>query len=189
MKISKVSWLLIIAGVIIIAFVSLGMARSQQLANQASLSDELDALQEKLAEVESRGLSAQEVETQQKLTETEAMLKTTIEFLSPELESIAISDQIGVLAGKSKVTIVSIASGEKTATKLNGLTCEAIILNINAQGSPGALINYIQSLNDYFTTGTADNVTVNVREETLPGEGTTASIRFILYSVKSEGVN
>ena len=173
MKLGKTSWLILIAGVVIVAFASLGVARSRQASEHEQLNEELTVAEMRLTNVQLTELQDRKGELEAQLDEATAQRKAAEDNLSQSNESIDVTDFLFVIAQACGVVINDIHSSDLSSDKLADVNCSVIRLSINVEGEVSSLISFVTKLNDDFTTGVVDSVDISIpgiTEEEVEGE-------------------
>ena len=180
MKLSKTSWLILTVGICIVAFVSLGVARAQQLDEQNQLNEELSIAELRLSKFQIEQFSSQQEELEKQLTESIAQLETTKVILSQPAESIAVSGTLFNIAETCGVEITEINSSGLSSSDLEGITCSVLPLTVKAEGVISSLMSFIFTLNDNFTTGAVETVNISVADNATD-ESSSANIQLLIY--------
>ena len=162
MKLGKTSWLILIAGVVIVAFTSLGLARSSQVNEHEQLNEELTVAETRLTNVQLKELQAGKGELEAQLDESTAQLKAAEDNLSQSNESIDVTDFLFVIAQACGVIINNISSSDLSSDKLAEVNCSVSHLSINVEGEVSSLISFVTKLNNDFTTGVVDSVDISI---------------------------
>ena len=74
MKLGKTSWLILILGIFIIAFGSLGVTRAQQVKEQSEAEDNLAVAEKRLSNLQLRDLQNDKLNLEQQLEQAEYQL-------------------------------------------------------------------------------------------------------------------
>jgi len=175
LKLSKTSWLILIVGVVIVAFASLGLARARQVNEHEQLNEELTVAEMRLTKIQLKELQARKGELEAQLDEATAQLKAAKDNLSQSNESIDVTDFLFVIAQACGVVINNIYSSDLSDDELAGVNCSVSRLSINVEGEVANLISFVTALNNDFTTGVVDSVDISIPEiaEEETGEGET----------------
>ena len=164
MKLSKTSWLILIAGVVIVAFASLGLTSSRQVSEHKQLTEELTVAETRLTNVQLKDLQVGKGELEAQLDETTAQLKAAEYNLSQSNESIDVTDFLFVIAQACGVIINNISSSDLSSDELAEVSCTVSRLSINVEGELPSLISFVTMLNNDFTTGVVDSVSISITE-------------------------
>lgn len=186
MKLSKTSRLILTAGIFIVAFASVGAARSQKIDEQNRLQEELAMTELRLSKLQLEELSSQQEELEKQLSQIISRSEAIQGMLSPPTASIATSDTLFDIAETSGVEITEIGSSEPVSDDLEGITYSALPFTVRVEGDTHRLIDFIINLNDNFKTGVVKSVEINIPEATENGgetglERPSASIRLVIY--------
>ena len=107
MKLSRTSWALLIGGVLLIVFTSLGFAGTRQLREQEKLADELQVAEQRVAKLQLEQLTAEQEQLQAKLKAANAELSAAQQKLHQPNESIDAIDFIFDIAESCHVVTVT----------------------------------------------------------------------------------
>lgn len=185
MKLTKISWLVLTIGILVITFASLGAARSKQINERTQVSDELAVAELRLNQFQLQQLYSQQASLETHLNQTIAQLKTAKTMLSQPNESIIVSDAVFRIAEASGVEVIDISSSTLTDGKLEGVTCSVLPLSTTVSGDVPNLISFIIKLNNDFTTGTVKSaqITISVPTDNATADArVSANIQMIIYS-------
>lgn len=197
MKLSKTSWLILTSSILVVAFVSVGAARSQKIDEQNRIQEELAVAELRLSELQLDEFSAQLEELEEQLSQIISQSKAIEDALSLPTENIAASGALFDIAETSGVEITEIGSSEPVRDDLEGITYSALSFTVRVEGDTSSLNDFIIALNDNFKIGAVKSVEINIPEaiedggETgeEPAEGETeelerpsASIRLVIYT-------
>ena len=165
MKLGKASWLILTAGVLIITFAGLGVARFQQLDERDQLSGELAVAQHRLGKFQLKQLESQKHDLEQQLDRAIAQLEPVKNEISQPIESIAVTDSLFEIARACGVEITDIISSDLTDGELKGIPRSVINLSIRVEGYVPNLIDFTIKLNNDFTAGVVTSVRMNIAQE------------------------
>ena len=175
LKLSRTSWLILLAGIFIVIVGGLGLTRSQQLQEQARLDDELAKAEMRLDKLQVKDLRQQQEELQGRLDESTVQLVATKNRLRQTIESIDVTDEFFAIAKSCSVIIESMSSSSIRSEKLEGIDCSAITLDAMVAGETSNLINFVIKLNNDFTTGIVKSVQITIPETTSGTDNETAT--------------
>jgi len=185
LSISKTSWLLLSVGISIIAFTSLGVARSQQVHEQDQLDEELSLAERRLNGLQFEQLYSQQEELEKQLSQIISRLETTKARLSRPTGSIAASDALFSIAKACGVEVAEISSSGPASGDLEGVVCSVLPLTARIEGDVPNLISFIIKLNGDFTTGVVKSAGISVSEN-VSEERTSANIRLVIYTYQGD---
>lgn len=185
MKFSKTSWLILTVGIPIIAFTSLGIARSQQIHEQNQLIEELSVAELRLNKFQLAELSSQHEELEKQLSETISQLETAKAMLSQPTESIAASDALLDIAETCGVKVTEVGSSGSVGGDLEGLICSVLPLTVKVEGDTFSLISFITKLNSDFMTGVVKSVNISI-PQTTGEERPSANIQMVIYTYQGD---
>lgn len=203
MKLSKTSWLILTVGIFIIAFASVGFARSQRIHEQNQLHEELSLVELRLSKFQLEELASQQEELEKQLSQTMLQLETAKATLSQPTESITASDTLFDIAKTCGVEITEISSSGLTTGDLEGITCSVLSLTVRVEGNTSSLISFITTLNDTLTTGVVKSVEISIpaidregeqegeeeeqeEEEEKEKEKPSANIHLVIYTYQGD---
>ena len=177
MKVSRTTWLIITAGILIIALAGLGMVRYQQVKELKQLNEQLTSSQTRLSGIELGKLPAQQADLETQLGEAKLQseaAKTTFSKLAGS--TMAVSTFLNVAKAKG-VEVTEIKSPGPVADPLEGVTCWVTPLDATVKGDLPKVVDFLLELNDQFKTGVIKSVTTgdNVSE-----------IQMVIYSYRGE---
>lgn len=179
MKLSRTTLLLIVLGILIIAFANMSAAYSQQVSGQNQLNDELALARTRLGKLQPEPLSARQSELQGQLAQTLAEVDSAKAQLIQPLDSIDATDSLLSIAALSKVRVTSIASSGVIQEELNGLPATALLLNAKVEGKTPDLVAFISELNSSLPTGLVRSVEMSTGETP---ESSSARVQVAIYS-------
>ncbi len=185
LKLSKTIWIILTIGIAIIVFATLGFTRAQQLQEQNQLNEELSIAETRLNQFKLGQLSSQQEELEKQLSQSIAQLEATKTILSQPAEGIATSDTLFKLAESSGVEITEISSSGLALGNLEGITCSVLPFTVKAEGTISSLMSFIFTLNDNFTTGAVETVSISVADNATD-ESSSANIRLRIYTYKGD---
>jgi hypothetical protein len=184
LKLSKTSWLILLAGIFVVLIAGLVVTRSKQLQEQSELRDELRVAEMRLSKLQVQQLQQQEDELQGKLDETIAQLVAAKDNLRPTVESIDVTEKFFAIAQSCGVEITNITSSGIKGEKLENVDCSMITLNAVATGEVPNLISFVIKLNNDFTSGI-----VNSARITIPGcseDEPSVSLMMAVYAYRGD---
>ena len=172
MKLGKTSWVILILGVLVVAFGTLGIARAQQAQEQKQLDEELSVAEMRLSKIQLKGLRSQKDELEGRLEQTASQLEAAKDDLRQSIESITVVDSLFAIAEASGVEIIDVSSSELGSEKLEGIGCSIIRLTMRVEGDVPNLIGFVTRLNNDFITGVVRSVQMDTQEayEEVGGE-------------------
>ncbi len=110
MKLSKKTWIILVIGILIIAFANLSMTYSRQGKEQSRLDQELSLVQLTLATYSPEELSSQQRELESQLAQAESELEDAKAHLRQSIESIEVTDTLFEVAQTWEVEIIDLRS-------------------------------------------------------------------------------
>jgi len=163
LKLGKTSWLILIVGILIIAFGSLGFTRAQQVDQQGQLDDKLSVAEKRLAGLQLRDLQNEKLNLEQQLEQAELQMKTAQDALREPIESIPVIDSLFQIAAASNVVITDINSSGITREKLEKIDVSVSKMTISVQGTVLDLITFVTRLNTDFSAGVVEATEINTQ--------------------------
>jgi Tfp pilus assembly protein PilO len=183
MKLTKTSWIFLIAGVLIIAVVGLGMARSQQSDLQQQLSQQLSLTKVRLASFNNESLAAQKEQLTAQISSYTSQFNSAKTKLSSQDDSISASDTVLKTAVDSGVDVINMTSSGQSAQKLAQTDFTTISLNIQVEGDFNTIDNFVVALSEKFPTSLASTVQENANPPPPPSPVSTAWLSATLPAV------
>jgi hypothetical protein len=195
-KWGKTGWLLLIAGIIIFAGISLGMTRAQQADQQKSLQMQLNQARQRIARIKLDDLAAQKGQLSQQLTYYNSEQKKIAAMLTCSMDSIDVTNAILEDSTDYSVNIEQITSSNISTTDLAGIKCEALSLNLKASGNIRNIVDFVVGLNHRFPTGIIKSTAIdinnlsaapnNVSATETPIENAQVNVNFVIYNYKGK---
>jgi hypothetical protein len=163
-KLSKTTWILLVAGVILIAGTSLGVIRSQQVDQQNQIESKLNQARQKLEVLNTSDLQIKKEELTLQITGVNTQIDTTLGKLSIPEDNINATDRLLKSAQNFNVNITNISSAGETAGEIDGITSNVLPLSIQATGSISNIANFVCNLSQEFPTGIVKTVQLNTKK-------------------------
>lgn len=158
MKLTKTSWIALVAGIILIAGLSLGWTYSQQNSQQKQLDTDLAEANQRLAKISLDDLNLQKVQ----LTEEMEQIGTRTEDVKAKMisskDSIDATDAILEGALKHNVEVVDMSSSGIASESLSGIDSETLSIEIKVEGNVDDIADFAISLSQIFPTGVVKTV-------------------------------
>ena len=167
MKMSAKGFLLLGIGILVVAFVSLGLTYTQRVDQQEVLYEELALAEERLANIDLEPLQTQQEDLENRLSQVLSQLQSSVAktTLSQTVESIDTTDNLFQIAEVSNVEITAISSSGLGSADLEGITCSTLPVTVTAEGDVSDLVKFVVNLNEDFTNGAVKSVDISVPEE------------------------
>jgi len=181
MKLGKTSLLLLIAGIIIVAFASLGVARAQQLQEQDRVSEELYLVARRLSTLRLEQLHTQHEELEKQLSQTTLQFEAVRAIFSQQIGSIGANDALFDIAQACGVEVTGITSSALLSGELEGVPCSVLTLGVSVEGDIPNLISFVLRVNGNFGSGAIDSVGINIPDETTE-QRPAANIKLLIYN-------
>jgi hypothetical protein len=186
-KISKVSLLFLIVGVVVIAALSLGMTHSSQSDQQKQLQSQLMDANKKLSLMDNQTLVAQQAQLTQDISKYTSQIDATKGKLTSNWDSIDAIKQVLSLAGRLNVDVSSITSSPVGAEQLGGTPCDTLTVDIQIQGAISNVRDFVLGLSQNFPTGMVKSVQLDVLTPASdapadPGKDTKANVHLVIYT-------
>jgi len=203
-KLSKTVCMVLIIGVLVVAFGILGVARANQVQEQQRLEDELSMAETRLSKIQIQELRSQKDELEEQMEKVVSELGATRDNLRQSIDSITVVESLFAVAEASGVEITDVSSTPLSSGNLEGVECSTIQLSMNVDGDVPNLIDFVISLNNDFVTGVVRAVQMDIQEyEDMDGESgeeplqeeeepaeeekiPSVNIRMIVYSYQGE---
>jgi len=182
-KLSRRFWLILGTGLLVLLAILLWYLRSQQVAEEKSLNEELDLANGRLASLELDQIVAQQEQVRSQIASTEAETQALLATLGGPADSIVASDTLYRIARECGVTIGSISASEVQTTAYAGTLCQSVSVALSADGNWPALLKFVSTLKTGFTNSLVENATFS-------GGGSTSeasvNVKLMVYSIEGE---
>jgi hypothetical protein len=205
-KISRTTWIFLIAGVFIIAGISLGMARAQQTDQQQQLQDKLTQANLNLSQIKVDELIEKKENLTSQISSYEDQTAETLAILAYSKDSIDITAEILAEAKKQGVDIDEISSPGTSTEVLDGNTCETLQLNLRVTGDIRNISDFVCGLSKTFPTSVIKSVQIDIKspsaessaeisaaeasgiteQEGSASNDTSVSINMVIYNFKGK---
>lgn len=180
-KLTKIAWLILAAGVVVVAFSSLGLAYFQQVDAKEQLDEEIVLANRMLNGLQLQELRSREQELEQQLSEVISQLEIVKADLSPSIENIAATDTVFETSYDSDVVVNQYASADFNCGDLVGITCSILPITTNVKGNVSDIIDFVINLNANFTTGAVQLVEISTSSNMTAVDDTKATIQQSIY--------
>jgi len=188
LKLSKISWLILSAGVFLVILAGLGITRSQQFQEENALTEELGLSEARLNNIQVAQLQQQNDELQQRIKDSQEQLDIVKERLHQPVESVDVTDKFFVIAENCDVLVMNLSTTTISENILGDIDCSSISISASVQGDLDDLIDFIISLNNGFATGCVRTAQISFSTTGID-EGLSSSIQMIVYSYMKEAGN
>jgi hypothetical protein len=163
-KISRTTWICLVAGIFIIAGISLGMARSQQTDRQQQLQDKLTQANLSLSQIKVDELIEKKETLTSQIGSYEAQTAETLAILAYSKDSIDVTAEVLAEAKKQGVDIDEISSPGTSTEVLDGNTCETLQLNLRVAGDIRNISDFVCGLSKTFPTSVIKSVQIDIKQ-------------------------
>jgi uncharacterized membrane protein (DUF441 family) len=160
-KLSKASWIALVAGILIITVATLGWNYLQQNKQKQQLEDSLLAAQGKLSAITLDDLEEQKAQLTRQVQALNTEMESIKQGLVSEEDSIDITDAVLLMASECKVKVISLSSPGPGLKDLAGLPCETMVLNIEVTGEIKDITEFVYSLSERFPTSIVESVSIS----------------------------
>ncbi len=181
MKLSRTTWLVVAAGVLIIALAGVGLVWFQQVDEQNQLKEQLALAQSRLREVQPEKLSSKQAELEKQLIQATSQFEAVKAMFSQSEGGIAASSILFDIAKAYGVEVTEMTSSTPATESLEGVTCSVILLTIRVEGDVSNLVGLVTKLNSYLTTGVVKSITITI-PETNSEESASVDIQLTVYT-------
>lgn len=188
MKISKISLLILGAGVMVIIGIALFLVYTSNMSEREALYISIDSLQQKYAAVsrEKRPLEPQVTDLERQIAEFKsASDRFKGEFPGISLQSIEYDEEMTALAADSGVKITRLTAADETAVQEENTTYFVTEYSVEITGERVNLLDFLHRMtrSSYFTTALLKSVTLTEEAEPTPsplpgGEEEPPSVNF-----------
>lgn len=212
MKIGKKTWIILLAGALVVGGISLGMMLNQQTSQKDDIQTQLTLAKAKLATLDNENLILQKEALNVKITDFAAQRTAiTAKLFFPD-DNINITDSLIQDAIDCDVDLLELSSPGLGSGSLEGVQFETMNMTVRARGTSDNIAKFIYSLKNVFPTCEIKNVALSfVDPEIAPTptpvdnatgappvlpipafvdpatfKDTMANINFIIYNYKGE---
>lgn len=155
LKLSKASKLILVVGIVLAIFASLGLVWRGQLQAQDKLERELTSAQTIVAKLSPTPTS--DLET--KLREIEAELQAVQSLFPRPDQSLEIADTLSKLAQLSQVEVTGVTI-KTTTGRLGGITYDALSFELKLQGQVASFLSFVVRIDKELATAEIGSVEI-----------------------------
>jgi hypothetical protein len=188
-KLSKISWLILSAGLFLVILVSLGVTRSGQLKEQNRLEEELSISTARVEKIETTDMRPEVDEALRRVDEAKSQRDEAAQRLNQMIESVDVTDKFFAIAGHNNIQVNTLSNTQLSSESVNGVNCATISIGASVSGDISDIMDFIISLNDGYTTGYVQSVQINTSVETSDNNTptpTTANLYMVIYSYEGK---
>jgi hypothetical protein len=187
MKISKISWVFLIVGVVVIAALSLGMNHSAQTDQQRQLEDALTSAKEKLSSISNEDLVAKQAQLSQDVSKYTTQIDSTKGRLAADWDSIDATKGVLEVAAPLNLDVVSVTSSGAGVEELAGTPCNTLGIDIQVEGAINDISDFVLRLSQDFPTAIVklvqlDSLNTAGDVPTAEVKDTRGNIHMVIYS-------
>lgn len=192
MKLSKVTFLFLVIGIVIIAGASLGMTHSRQVSQQNQLEQQIKSAQQKLSSIDISKISAQQNQLEQEQSTYQSQLDSIKTKLTSSTDSISATEELLNTGPTFKVQVTTLDSPGTSSGTLVNTNCNILTLNIQVDGTLPNIKAYISNISQIFPTSivTSVQMTSKTQQNQASGDqgGTPASatVSLVIYDYEGE---
>ena len=179
-NLSKTSWIILSAGIFIVVLAGLGVKYSQQVKEKNQVEEQLEFTELRLEMFNIAELESQKGDLESSFVNATHRYDSYRADLTHSVISSDVVEKCYEIAEDSNVRIIDIDSTVTKVVNLAAVDCLAIDLNIDVTGDLPDYINYIQNLNDDFTTGYISTIRIILQENSR------AAIQLVVYTYEGE---
>jgi len=180
MKISKASWMILGAGVFIIALTGLGVARYGQVQEQKKLTSELALSTTRLNKLGVNTAQPQIDELKEDVKDVQKRIGEIKARLLQSVISVDVTDKFYEIAGFYKVSVTGIGTSAMSAQPFEDISCDVISLSASVSGTMEDIVDFIKGLNDNFSTGFIRSAQLDVSDPLA----SVVSVQMTVYSYR-----
>jgi len=180
-KLTKIAWLLLAAGIVVVAFSSLGVAYFQQVDAKEQLDKEISLANSRLNALKLQELRSRQQELEQQLSEVISQLEIAKADLSPSIENIAATDTVFETSNDSNVVVNQYSSADFNYSDLAGINFSILPIGATIKGNVPDIIDFVINLNENFTTGAVQLVDISTSSNTTAVDDSKATIKQSIY--------
>jgi hypothetical protein len=185
LKLSKVAWIILGAGVFVVVLVGLGVTMSQQMKEQTVLEEDLSISEMRMEKLELSNLF-QELESLTELVdEAENELAEAKTRLDQTVNSADVVEEFFDIAQYSSIIVMDISSTPISDDSIIGVDLSTTLIKAIVIGQLDDVVSFVINLNNGLTTGYIDSVNITI-PEALSEELPTANIQISVYSYEEE---
>lgn len=189
MKLSKMSWLLITIGALVIISATLGIITFQRVSEKNELCEKLDLalsnLQSNLQVQQLEGLSLRQEELEVQLDQATSQFEVVKAMLSQPVGNVAASSILFDVAQAHDLEVTEVTLPGPSSESLEGISCSVISLSARVEGDIMDLVRFMIELNTYLTTGVINSVVITI-PETTSEEKASADIQLLVYTYQGD---
>jgi Tfp pilus assembly protein PilO len=152
MKLTKMTWIVLIVAVLVIAASSLGWMYSQQVEKQQQINTQLNSAKIRLAAINLDDLNKQKDDFTKQIEQLNAQLKTNKAKLATLEDSIDATNAILEDAKSHSVEILEMSSPGEGKEELSGVNFQSLVVDLNVIGNINDISAFAISLNQRFPT-------------------------------------
>ena len=180
-KLTKIAWLILAAGVVVVAFSSLGLAYFQQVDAKEQLDEEIELANRNLNALQLQELRSRQQELEQQLSDVISQIEIAKAALSTSIENIAATDTVFETANDSDVEINEYESADFYLGKLAGINFSTLPITTDIEGNVSDIIDFVINLNGNFATGAVQSVNILTSANITAVDDTEAIIKQSIY--------
>ena len=182
MKISKATWMILGAGVFIIALLGLGVTRYGQVQEQKKLAKELAVNTMRLDKLQVTSAQPQISELEEEVKDVQRQTEEIKARLIQSIVSVDVTDKFWEIAGFYSVNVTSIGTTSVSEQLFAAIQCEVIALSATVSGTTENVIDFVKGLNDNYTTGFIRSAQIDLKN---PLESI-VSVQMVVYSLRGD---
>lgn len=180
LKLSKTSWVVIIVGIVVVAFASLGIVRYQTFQDQGIAAEELAGLEGSINDLEVEPLYDQQDELQKKLDDIILQREVAEGDYRQQIESIGVTDDFFRIAQASGVEVINLSTSSVAEGGLSGTDWSELAVRARVEGDVSKIIGFVIRLNSDFAMSIVNSAVVTIEE--TEGAMPTGDINMVVYS-------
>jgi hypothetical protein len=187
MKLSKVTWIFLIVGILIIVGASLGMTHSRQSEQQNQLEQQVAGAKQKLSLIDNSAILAEQDQLQKDQSSYLSQLKSVGLKLRSDDDSISATEELLNAAPGFHVQVITLDSPGLSSENLVSTACDILSLNIQVDGQLADVNSYINNLSQIFPTGMVKSVQLSATQEQESTQAAaSAKVSLVIYEYKGE---
>ena len=186
LKLSKIAWLILSAGVFVVVLAGLGFTYSGQKTEQKNLKEEFETSKIRLEKTQDIGVQQQQLDQlKERLVDSQSRLAEARDKLLQAILSVDVVEKFFQIAESNNVMVMNIGTTKIQTTTVNGVECSRIAINCMIEGELLDIIDFIINLNENYITGYVVSAQISVSE----GSGDTCSANLQMEVFSSKGLN
>lgn len=191
-RLSKTAWIVLGAGIFVIAFAGLYMLYSQKKSEYNQLETDLSFAQTETVVIatdkgntqsELTGLQTNLVKLESDLKLAKLQLDSSKTDFPPDVESIEYEELLFIIAERWGLDVISTTASEADTIEVENITFSVTNFTVVVKGQVDDILGYLSSISiePNFISATVNSVNLVVPEETEGSENPSTTINLTIY--------